>query len=270
MSHAVAVTTSVATPVETDSVASPPRRSRRRAPRCWKRSTPRTSATTSATWPRASEWSPTSSPASARATSAGAGRSPSPAPTGSAPSPSTRSCCCPATTRSSRRSGCPTASGSSRATCRPATCCPSPTTTRGWCRRTSSATTRSTPTTRRSCATVAKDLGLGRVRTLSIEGRDLAAQRWYDGDAGPDAPISQSAPEPCTTCGFLVRIAGPLVGDVRGLRQRRRQRRRPGGGVRPRLRRALGGAADQAAGAPADARARLRHGSASTRSTSSN
>ena len=58
--------------------------------------------------------------------------------------------------------------------------------------------------------TVARDLGLGRVRTLSPEGRDLAAQRWYDGDAGPDSPLAQSAPEPCTTCGFLLRIAGPL------------------------------------------------------------
>jgi len=57
---------------------------------------------------------------------------------------------------------------------------------------------------------VAKELGLGRVRTLSVEGRDIAAQRWYESDAGPDSPLAQSAPEPCTTCGFLVRIAGPL------------------------------------------------------------
>jgi hypothetical protein len=57
---------------------------------------------------------------------------------------------------------------------------------------------------------VAAELGLGRVRTLSPEGRDLAAQRWYDGDAGPDAPLAQSAPDTCTTCGFLLRIAGPL------------------------------------------------------------
>ena len=35
---------------------------------------------------------------------------------------------------------------------------------------------------------VARELGLGRVRTLSPEGRDQAAQRWYDGDAGPDGP----------------------------------------------------------------------------------
>ena len=58
--------------------------------------------------------------------------------------------------------------------------------------------------------TVAKDLGLGRVRTLSIEGREAAAQRWYDGDGGPEAALAQSAPESCTTCGFLVRLAGPL------------------------------------------------------------
>jgi hypothetical protein len=59
--------------------------------------------------------------------------------------------------------------------------------------------------------TVAKDLGLGRIRTLSPEGHEAAAQRWYDGDRGPEAPLAQSAPEPCSTCGFLVRIAGSLA-----------------------------------------------------------
>jgi hypothetical protein len=58
---------------------------------------------------------------------------------------------------------------------------------------------------------VAKELGLGRVRTLSLEGRDLAAQRWYDGDSGPEAPIARSAPDQCSTCGFLLRLAGPLA-----------------------------------------------------------
>jgi hypothetical protein len=58
---------------------------------------------------------------------------------------------------------------------------------------------------------VAADLGLGRVRTLSLEGVDLAAERWYDGDGGPEAPIAKSAPDTCTTCGFLMRIAGPLA-----------------------------------------------------------
>ncbi len=59
--------------------------------------------------------------------------------------------------------------------------------------------------------TVAQDLGLGRVRTLSVEGRDAAAERWFDGDGGPDSPLARSAPEPCSTCGFLVRLAGPLA-----------------------------------------------------------
>jgi len=58
---------------------------------------------------------------------------------------------------------------------------------------------------------VAKDLGLGRVRTLSPEGRDMAAQRWADGDGGPDAAIAQAAPDRCYSCGFLLRIAGPLA-----------------------------------------------------------
>jgi hypothetical protein len=54
------------------------------------------------------------------------------------------------------------------------------------------------------------ELGLGRARVLSLEGRDLAAERWYDGSHGPQSPIAQSAPASCSTCGFLVRLAGPL------------------------------------------------------------
>ncbi|WP_432477512.1 DUF3027 domain-containing protein [Nocardioides sp. GXQ0305] len=57
---------------------------------------------------------------------------------------------------------------------------------------------------------VARELGLGRVRTLSVEGRDVAAERWYDGDGGPEAPLARSAPDVCATCGFLVRLAGPM------------------------------------------------------------
>jgi hypothetical protein len=57
---------------------------------------------------------------------------------------------------------------------------------------------------------VARELGLGRVRTLSLEGRDLAAERWYDGDAGPRSSLAKAAPDVCSTCGFLVRLAGPL------------------------------------------------------------
>jgi hypothetical protein len=58
---------------------------------------------------------------------------------------------------------------------------------------------------------VADELGLGRARVLSLEGRELAAQRWFDGDQGPDVPLAQSAPAQCFSCGFLVRLAGPLA-----------------------------------------------------------
>ncbi|MGN6575322.1 MAG: DUF3027 domain-containing protein [Nocardioides sp.] len=57
---------------------------------------------------------------------------------------------------------------------------------------------------------VADEIGLGRSRVLSLEGRELAAQRWYDGSHGPDAPIAASAPANCGSCGFLVRLAGPM------------------------------------------------------------
>lgn len=58
---------------------------------------------------------------------------------------------------------------------------------------------------------VAADLGLGRIRTLSLEGLDLAAERWYDGAGGPDSALAKSAPEQCYSCGFLVRISGHLA-----------------------------------------------------------
>lgn len=66
------------------------------------------------------------------------------------------------------------------------------------------------PEDRAQVERVAAELGLGRVRTLSPEGRDLAAERWYAGEGGPDSPLAKAAPEPCSTCGFLMRIAGPL------------------------------------------------------------
>lgn len=57
---------------------------------------------------------------------------------------------------------------------------------------------------------VAKDIAIGRPLVLSIEGREQAATRWYEGDQGPDVAIAQQAPGVCRTCGFLVRMAGPL------------------------------------------------------------
>ncbi|WP_232524390.1 DUF3027 domain-containing protein [Nocardiopsis gilva] len=52
------------------------------------------------------------------------------------------------------------------------------------------------------------ELGLGRVRVLSELGREAAAERWYNGDAGPRSPIAASAPAKCATCGFMTPLAG--------------------------------------------------------------
>jgi hypothetical protein len=52
------------------------------------------------------------------------------------------------------------------------------------------------------------ELGAGRLRVLSIEGRDQTAKRWIEGDRGPNAPIAQFAPKNCGSCGFYLPIAG--------------------------------------------------------------
>ena len=59
---------------------------------------------------------------------------------------------------------------------------------------------------------VSWELGLGRPRVMSREGRLATAQRWYDGDAGPEAPIATAAPRDarCGTCGFYLPLAGSL------------------------------------------------------------
>ncbi len=59
---------------------------------------------------------------------------------------------------------------------------------------------------------VSWELGLGRSRVLSREGRSETAQRWYDGDHGPEAAISTAAPAAarCGTCGFYLPLAGSL------------------------------------------------------------
>jgi hypothetical protein len=54
------------------------------------------------------------------------------------------------------------------------------------------------------------ELWLGRVRVLSELGRDEAAQRWYDGEHGPEAPIARAADLPCASCGFMVLMRGAL------------------------------------------------------------
>lgn len=57
---------------------------------------------------------------------------------------------------------------------------------------------------------------VGRARVLSAIGRDSAALRWYSSDHGPGTPLAHAAPGPCVTCGFMVRLAGPL-GQVFGV-----------------------------------------------------
>lgn len=53
------------------------------------------------------------------------------------------------------------------------------------------------------------ELDLGRARVLSPAGRSRAAQRWYDGEAGPGADGVRQAD---ATCGFLMRMPGSMRG----------------------------------------------------------
>lgn len=56
----------------------------------------------------------------------------------------------------------------------------------------------------------AREIGLGREWVLSLEGREDAADRWFDGSHGPDSPFAKQAPGICRGCGFLVSLAGDL------------------------------------------------------------
>ena len=56
----------------------------------------------------------------------------------------------------------------------------------------------------------AYELGLGRKRVLSAEGREAAAQRWYDGENGPHSDVAEKAPAPCSSCGYFLPMAGAL------------------------------------------------------------
>lgn len=54
------------------------------------------------------------------------------------------------------------------------------------------------------------EIGLGRARVLSAHGRDEAAERWWSGDRGPEAPMARSVTLTCASCGFLMPMGGPL------------------------------------------------------------
>src|SRR5919202_2706047 len=57
---------------------------------------------------------------------------------------------------------------------------------------------------------VAEEIGIGRERVLSPQGRIEAAERWRDGDFGPRSAMARHSPGPCATCGFYVPLAGSL------------------------------------------------------------
>lgn len=52
--------------------------------------------------------------------------------------------------------------------------------------------------------------GRAQIRVLSAIGRDDAAERWYNGEHGPRSALARSAPAPCASCGFMIRLGGPL------------------------------------------------------------
>lgn len=56
------------------------------------------------------------------------------------------------------------------------------------------------------------ELGLGRPRVMSKLGREETATRWYEGDHGPAAPISEAAPRAarCVSCGFMLLMGGAM------------------------------------------------------------
>jgi Protein of unknown function (DUF3027) len=57
---------------------------------------------------------------------------------------------------------------------------------------------------------VASEVGLGRERVMSREGREEAAARWNAGEFGPRSAMARQAPGPCGTCGFFLPLAGSL------------------------------------------------------------
>ncbi|MFL0178093.1 MULTISPECIES: DUF3027 domain-containing protein [unclassified Mycobacterium] len=63
---------------------------------------------------------------------------------------------------------------------------------------------------------VAGEIGLGRRWLMSPVGRADAAQRWHDGEHGPDSAMARSTKRVCRDCGFYLPLAGEL-GTVFGV-----------------------------------------------------
>lgn len=61
---------------------------------------------------------------------------------------------------------------------------------------------------------VAQEVGVGRERVLSVEGRREALARWTEGDFGPRSSMARHAPGPCGSCGFWMPLAGSLRSEL--------------------------------------------------------
>ncbi|MGV0625983.1 DUF3027 domain-containing protein [Mycolicibacter minnesotensis] len=57
---------------------------------------------------------------------------------------------------------------------------------------------------------VAGELGLGRRWLMGPVGRADAAQRWHDGQFGPDSAMARSTKRACRDCGFYLPLSGEL------------------------------------------------------------
>lgn len=57
---------------------------------------------------------------------------------------------------------------------------------------------------------VAGEIGLGRRWLMSPLGRAEAAQRWHDGEYGPESAMARSTRRVCRDCGFYLPLAGVL------------------------------------------------------------
>jgi hypothetical protein len=54
------------------------------------------------------------------------------------------------------------------------------------------------------------EIGLGRKQLLSPLGRAEAAQRWYDGDYGPQSAMARSTKRVCRDCAYYLKLTGSL------------------------------------------------------------
>jgi hypothetical protein len=57
---------------------------------------------------------------------------------------------------------------------------------------------------------VALEVGFGRRQVLGPWGRDDAAQRWHDGEFGPNSAMARSTRRVCRDCGFYLPVAGAM------------------------------------------------------------